>query len=186
MTERRISVQDSKTGEVMLDGQLIWQPRRLRSPFKKDWYAMGQKAELDLALTGRELGLEALIVLSFLRSQLDFENFINVSQSNAARLLKMPRQNIHRAIKKLIEMNIITPGPKVGKNRTFQMNAHFAWKGSTNTHDSAWKKATHLRIVRRPKKRGLDEDRDPNTIDWLTGKTDVEDTPAPGNVRPTE
>lgn len=174
MTARRINVQDSKTGEVMLDGQLVWQPRRAKSPYGKGWYAMVQRAELDLALAGRDLGLEAFIVLSYLRSQLDFENFINVSQAEAARVLNLHRQHVNRAIKKLIEADIITPGPRVGKNRTFQMNPHFGWKGSTNKLKSELKRATHLRIVRRTKKRDADEFRDPNTVDIFTAKTDAE------------
>jgi predicted transcriptional regulator len=73
-------------------------------------------------------------VLFALLERLDFENFINVCQADIAKDLDMDRAGVNRAIKRLIAVEAILEGPKVGINRTYRINPNFGWKGSVGNH----------------------------------------------------
>jgi DNA-binding transcriptional ArsR family regulator len=68
-------------------------------------------------------------VFLYLDARLNFRNLIQVQQSEIATALKMPKQNVNRAIKKLEELGIIIRGPKVGKSSSWRLNPNAGWKG---------------------------------------------------------
>lgn len=72
-----------------------------------------------------------------LLEQLDFENAIIVNQSEIARDLDMQRQNVNKAIKRLIKAGALLEGPRLGMSRSYQLNPYFGWKGSPKSHSSA-------------------------------------------------
>jgi hypothetical protein len=44
----------------------------------------------------------------------------------------MQKTNVSRAIKLLVEKQILLEGPKLGRTHTYRLNSAFGWKGSIN------------------------------------------------------
>lgn len=131
---------DVRTGEVQ-EGTLLWVPKKARSQFGRDWFQMAQDTLKVLNQHRKTLGMEGMAVFNALLSRLDFENFIQVSQTEIAAELQMRPSNVSRAIKKLIEHGFLKTGPKVGKSHTFQLHPELAWKGKSQNHFGAREKA---------------------------------------------
>ncbi len=72
---------------------------------------------------------ETFRVFIYLNSRLDFENLFMVPQQEIADDLKMKRQNVNRAIRKLEDLGIILRGPKVGRSSAWRLNPNAGWKG---------------------------------------------------------
>lgn len=68
-------------------------------------------------------------VRDWLLGTIGIGNFCYVNQSEMARRLNIERATASRAIKRLIELNIIIPGPKSGKNNTYQISPAFCFFG---------------------------------------------------------
>lgn len=157
------------TGEVM-DGAVLGMffPKR-QNGFREGWVAMAQDALLQIAQL--DLGDEARRVLFAILAKLDFENFILLNQAEIGELLNIQRGNISRAITKLEEAGILVRGPKAGRSSTFRLNPSFGWKGSAANHQKALRERMKAANIR-----GIigEGERDPNTIDLLDGKTDIE------------
>jgi len=83
-------------------------------------------------LAKSDLTLEETRVLMLLFSQLDFENWLRVAQIEIANELNMKKQNVSRAIKKLVEKGILHKGPKVGTSWTYRLDPSFGWKGKAS------------------------------------------------------
>lgn len=82
-----------------------------------------EQAESDL-LTKTEYR-----VRDWLLGTIGVGNFCYVNQSEMARKLNIERATASRAIKRLIELNILIPGPKSGKNNTYQISPAFCFFG---------------------------------------------------------
>lgn len=136
LTGRPDKTVDLKTGEVE-DGALVWVPRRNISQFGKGWFQMAQDTMRRLNAERKTLGLEGIVVFNALMARLDFENYIQVSQSEVAEELEMQRSNVSRAVKRLVDLGFIKTGPKVGRSYTYQLHPELAWKGRGNTHFKA-------------------------------------------------
>lgn len=151
---KKIGFVDQETGEWYSSYVAVIQPKR-RNGFEGGWAAMGQGAMKFIPVNYRnQLGVEGLSVFMCLLSEMDAENYIQVSQSELGRDLSMTRHNVNRAIKKLVNFKIIFEGPKVGHSRTYRLNPHVAWKGSAANHKKALKEADHLKLVHSAEPRG--------------------------------
>lgn len=128
------------TGEVE-DGALVWVPKKAKSQFGRDWFQMAQDTLRTINQHRKDLGLEGIVVFNALMARLDFENYIQVSQSDIADELEMKPSNVSRAVKKLIDHGFIKVGPKVGRSFTYQLHPDLAWKGKSKAHFSAREKA---------------------------------------------
>ncbi|MCY4747517.1 hypothetical protein NYO99_21320 [Pelomonas sp. UHG3] len=137
---------DLLTGE-MLDGAAlaVIYPKRKNGFSSTGWVAVSQNPMLELARA--DLGGEASRVLFFVLAKLDFENWINLNQTDAAQEMGLQRQNFVRGLRKLIELGVVLPGPKVGRNATYRLNPSFGWKGSAKGHNEA--------LAERMKARGM-------------------------------
>ena len=124
-----------------MEGAFVFVPKKGKSPFGQDWFAMAQDAMMFMAKNRRVLGEEGFAVFCALGSRLDFENFILVSQADLARDLGMLPQNIGRAVKRLEGLGVLTRGPKSGRSPTFRLNPKMAWKGGQKNHFSALQEA---------------------------------------------
>ena len=93
----------------------------------------------------RDLTLDHHRVLSYLFGRLDFDNFIQVPQSEIAQELNMQKQNVSRAVGVLVDKKIILKGPKIGRSSSFRLNPHFGWKGKVSSLRQAQKE--HLKLV---------------------------------------
>ena len=67
-------------------------------------------------------------VLMALCAVLDFENFIQLSQSDLAKLIGMKKENVNRAMAELFERGIVIKGMKVGRSLTYRLSPTFGFK----------------------------------------------------------
>lgn len=165
---RRVGSVDLETGEF-LDGAMVgvFYPKR-QNGFREGWVAMAQGPLM--ALANANLGEQALRVLLSVIARLDFENFLLLSQADLAKALGMDRGDVSKALGKLEAAGVLVRGPKAGRSSTFRLNPAYGWKGSASNHQKA--------LRARMEKAGLSVvDRDPNTVDAFTGKTDREAPP---------
>lgn len=92
-----------------------------------NWVAVFQTALEWLAT--ENLQNQEYRVLMYLMSKLDFDNYLRITQTTIADALQMQRNNVSRAIKGLIDHDILCTGPKVGTAKTYRLNPHMAHKG---------------------------------------------------------
>lgn len=129
---------DLDTGEIFPEIPVIFN----RAPsIGKNWYMQFQNA-LDSWATDRELWGRPRAILDFLLSRMDYENYVNVQQKEIAEKLKIDKSNVSRAISKLIQKDIILPGPKSGTMRSYKLNENYGWKGKVKNYNK-----NHLKLV---------------------------------------
>ncbi|WGL94102.1 MarR family transcriptional regulator [Arsenophonus nasoniae] len=125
---------DSDTGEEVGSFVAIIRPKQ-KSAFERH-FTMNQAA---LLLIANELNHDQMRVLMALLADLDYENYIQVSQMDIAKILKMQKSNVSRAVKNLLEFGVILEGPKIGRSKTYRLNPQFGWKGTVSNHKKALK-----------------------------------------------
>jgi predicted transcriptional regulator len=76
-----------------------------------------------------DLTKEAYRVLLYLCGRLQFENFIQIKQSDICEALKIKKQNVSRAVKLLLGKGIIERHPDVGNAYAFRLNPTYGYKG---------------------------------------------------------
>ncbi|GAA5112638.1 replication/maintenance protein RepL [Bartonella jaculi] len=134
---------DSKTGEVM-DGFVAYVVPKRQNGFGKEWVAMAQHPMAVIAesnLNGYDLK-----VFFILASRLDFENLLVVNQTELAQRIGVTRHHFNRSVKRLIAMDILLEGPRIGTSRSYRLNPNFGWKGSAKNHKIAIKEDFKNRI----------------------------------------
>jgi hypothetical protein len=145
MAQIRVGQVDLTTGEFMEGAALaVIYPKR-KNGFRSGWVAMSQDPMLELAKAN--IGNEAWTVFAHVIGIIDYENWININQSEAALEMGLKRPNYSRGLRKLVDLGVILPGPKVGRNATFRLNPTYGWKGSAKNHNEA--------LAERMKARGL-------------------------------
>lgn len=124
MHTEEVRLVNTETGEVIPNGVLVHFPTKVRV---KDWFMAWERGFERLAeedLTG-----EALRVLMYTFANLDYENYVRVSQSEISEKLKLRKQNVSRAIRVLVEKQILLEGDREGKFKTYRLNSFYGWKG---------------------------------------------------------
>lgn len=147
MGRKRVTQIDAETGEV-LDGLVAYVAPKRQNGFTEGWYAMAHgigKLFAHSGLVGADFK-----VLFLLLDSLDFENRLLINQAAIARELGMHRQHVQRSIKQLLELGALLEGPKIGQNRSYQLNPNLAWKGSATNHRKALEtvKKTRMKTAR--------------------------------------
>lgn len=121
----RVEQTDLETGEVVQ--MVALKPTRAPHPFRKEGFVqMSQAAMLELAQN--PVSGEAMRVLMALCAVLDFENFVQLNQTDLAKLIGMEKQNVNRAMAELFERGIIIKGMKVGRCLTYRLSPTFGFK----------------------------------------------------------
>ena len=118
--QRILTVVNKETGEI--EARINLQNRLERG----GWFAFFQKSAVYLA---QNLGKEELRVLMYMISKLDYGNYIRVTNKNIHKNLNMDHSNVARAIRKLIEKNVIAVQEWYGISRIYRMNPNFLHKG---------------------------------------------------------
>lgn len=120
---------DQETGEVV---QLVaMKPFHAPHPFRKEGFVqMSQAAMLELAQ--KPVSGESMRVLMALCAVLDFENYIQLSQTDLAKLIGMQQPHVNRAMNELAERGIIIKGMKVGRTLTYRLSPTFGFKGKAS------------------------------------------------------
>lgn len=146
MAQQRLGQIDLTTGEILEDGQLVYMPAKRRNGFQVGgWIAMAQHPMEQLA--NANLGGEALRVFFKLASRIDFENWINIQQSDLAKEMNLKPSSFSRALSKLIAEGVILKGPNVGTRKTYRLNPTYGWKGSAKSHRETLNSQTKLALV---------------------------------------
>ena len=122
----RVEQIDTETGEVV--SLVAVKPFKGPHPFKREGFVqMSQLAMMELAQ--HPVSGEARRVLDAFCAVLDFENFIQISLSDLAKLIGMEKQNVSRAVRELVERGIVVKGVKVGRSFTYRLSPTFGFKG---------------------------------------------------------
>ena len=140
--KRRIGTVDLDTGEVFEEGIPVWVGRK---PKIHDRWFMAFQDAFEALAKDRELTDEPKRVLLFLFSRLDFDNFIQLSQSEISSELQMHKSKVSLAISLLVDKKIILRGPKIGRSSSFRLNPNFGWKGKVSSLREAQRE--HLKLV---------------------------------------
>lgn len=125
---RNLKTIDMDTGEI-IDDLLFASPikRRLEGDFimslQEGFLRLGRDADIS--------GQDYRVLMIYL-GNLDFENFLQISQSYIATDLKLPKQRVYESTKRLVEKGILIKGLKVGKHQTYRLNAFYGWKGKAD------------------------------------------------------
>lgn len=132
---------DAETGEV-LKGCMVYIPHRPK--LSERWFMAFQDSFEEIA-KDREINGEALRVLTYLYSKLDFENFIQQSQVDIAEGLGMQKTHVSRAMKLLTGKQIVLEGPRVGRSKCYRLNPHYGWKGKVTNLEKA--RSAQLKVI---------------------------------------
>ena len=91
------------------------------------WMATFQDSMMWMAK--QDMTGEQFRVFMAMGSKMDDNNYIRISQTDLAEELGMKQQNVSRAIKKLLELDIIAQGPRAGLCKTYILNPNIGMKG---------------------------------------------------------
>lgn len=86
--------------------------------------SMTEQAEMEKPLTQTEYR-----VRDWIMGTIGIGNYVHVNQAEMARRLRIERATASRAIKRLIELQILIEGPKSGKSNTYMVNPAFCFSG---------------------------------------------------------
>ena len=131
---RRVTQIDLDTGEDLGGFVAVIRPKN-KSSFQRH-FTMNQAALLTIA---NELSHEQTRVLMALLTDLDYENYIQIAQTDIAQILSMQKTHVSRAVKNLLDFGVIIEGPKIGRSKTYRLNPQFGWKGTVSNHKKALK-----------------------------------------------
>ena len=128
------------------DGNLVYGKKLYQNKkiYGGGWMAFYQESLANIAKMGLT-GEQHNVFLSML-SKLDFENYIRISQEDLAKELNIRQPQVARAIKKLLEKDIILQGPRAGLCKTYILNPNVGIKGRQKKNkliDYAEKKAQY-------------------------------------------
>lgn len=138
---KRLGTIDLDTGEL-IEGVPVWVGGKPK--IRDGWLMTFQDSLAELA-KDPDLKGEHWRVYSYLVSQLDFDNFIQISQKEIADTLNMNKSNVSQAIKLLSDKKIIFRGPKIARSSSFRLNEHYGWKGKVKNFKEA--RRSHLKLV---------------------------------------
>lgn len=130
---------DVSSGEMLDPGEgaAVYFSRPRRNGFDSGgFFTMSQSAADAMAemCVRHECGVGDMAVLFRLLSVLDQHNYLLVNQAALAKSLSLQRPNVSRSIRRLIELEVLLPGPKVGTHCTYRLNPLFGWKGPNKQH----------------------------------------------------
>jgi len=131
---------DEEVRKKIEDGELV--PVLVNNKFfpKKTKRFTGFQMEFEEVIKDKEMGLTDIRVFNYMLAKLDFDNFIQYTQSQIAEHIGTKRPKVTQSIKKLERKKIIKK-IKVGKHNYYQLNPQIAWKGETER----WKKVVDIR-----------------------------------------
>lgn len=126
--KKDLELRDPETGEIV--GQTPFLTRKKVNLYGE--YVMARQEGFLRLAKDKDLTGEDLRVLHVYFGNLDFENFIQISQQAIADYLEMHKQNVSRSTKKLVDKGILIEGTKVGKHNTYRLNPFYGWKGKSD------------------------------------------------------
>ena len=126
---------DLDTGDIK-DGVFVYCPKKQHSSFSGDGFVVMSQVRASM-LANSDLSKTTFRVLMKLISILDMDNLIAINQSELAAEMGLYKQHFGNSIKELLAESIIIEGAKLGKSKSYRLNAYYGWKGSTENHNEA-------------------------------------------------
>lgn len=83
-----------------------------------------EQATMEKPLTQTEYRVRDWII-----GTIGIGNYVLVNQAECGRALRVARSHVSSAIKRLIDLQILIPGPKSGKSNTYMVNPAFCFSG---------------------------------------------------------
>jgi predicted transcriptional regulator len=120
------AVNKEKKEAEPLDGFFVYHANRPKLK-NKDFFFMFQQS-LKMIASCEELNGTDLKVFMFLLSELDFENYIRVTQKRITEHTKIKQQNVSTSLTKLTKLNIIEK-VTLDNLKAYRLNPSYAWKG---------------------------------------------------------
>jgi DNA-binding transcriptional ArsR family regulator len=124
VTRKTVRSVDTQTGEV-ISGVLVEIPFKIRLNKPFCLVFQDELLKLDIKL----LGSEALNVLFYMISTMDYENKVPNHAARIAEALGVSRQSVSKSIGKLKNLGYITCHQKIGNTQLFEVSPNLAWKG---------------------------------------------------------
>lgn len=94
-----------------------------------------EQSEMEKPLTQTEYRVRDWIL-----GTIGIGNMAFINQAEMSRRLRVARPHISKAIKRLIELQILIPGPKSGRSNSYKINENFCFYGNINDGVNARKK----------------------------------------------
>ena len=142
MDRKRIIGYLDERGELH-DGVPVLCNKKIQSPYGESWMQINQDFLEEFAAR-RDIGLEVHRVFMYLNARLDFHNIVRVPQVEIAKALGMTKQSVGRAIKKLLDLGILIPGPIPS---AWRLNPYAGWKGKV-VHLREAQRQQHLSLIK--------------------------------------
>ena len=121
---QRFVMVDKATGEELPGLPVYRQSKTKVRGWFMSWEAGMERLAKEPGMTG-----EAFRVFHMMAANLDWENYIKITQKDIAQELGMKKQSVYRAVKILVDKGIIIKGPKSGMSNTYRLNEFYGWKG---------------------------------------------------------
>lgn len=139
-----VQVIDNKTGKVK-DGYFVYVAYPKAKIRNTRWMMSFQDSLIEIA-KDRDLTGETKSVLFFLMGNLEFENYITIKQTGIAQELGMQKTNVSRAMKLLVDKNIILK-IKDGSTTGYKLNPTYGWKGKVENLDKEKARLAKEKII---------------------------------------
>ncbi|WP_077204197.1 MULTISPECIES: replication/maintenance protein RepL [Pseudomonadota] len=122
---------DTESGEANLDGFPAWLQRKKR-PFPDKYinvFDRGFYALAKMNLTGKQCS-----VLFLLMTQLNYENWLIISQKQIAEELNIAPRNVSTLLKTLVEKGVLERKTNLKGMTVYRLNPLIAWRGDTHSY----------------------------------------------------
>lgn len=110
------------------------------------WFAMSQA--LSSLYDNTDLHMADMRVLLLMLERMEYENRIHVGQSDIAKRLGMTRQQVSRAVKRLVQFKYLEECEKIGHTRIYKFNPQMGWRGKGLTHQRVLRQSRGLQLVK--------------------------------------
>ena len=142
--DEKIQTVNKKTGEIK-DGYFVYVAYPKAKIRNTRWMMTFQDSLIEIA-KDRELTGETKSVLFFLMGNLEFENYITIKQVEIAKQLEMQKTHVSRAIKLLVNKEIILK-VKEGTTTGYKLNPTYGWKGKVENMEKAKARMAEDKII---------------------------------------
>jgi hypothetical protein len=143
--ELRAVMVDIETGEL-LEGMPILDRQKPKFYWGETFVITFQDAMRIVARS--KLNAESSRVLFYVLATVTATNeWSIISQREASEELEMHRPSISRALRDLVQREILTKGCRIGKGFAYSLNPHLGWIGPFKNRDQAKQSAPKLHLV---------------------------------------
>ena len=140
-------VQETENGDVSTQAVLLHVAKKhYASAELGGWFISWQEKTMELA-QNKEMTLTDWRVLAVLQSELDFDNWIRISQSEIGVKIDVAQPNVSKSMQRLVKLQVVLLGPATRNVKTYRLNPTLAFKGLLRNAVKAKRAAPNLTVV---------------------------------------